>query len=161
MRLIICERGDKDRQRWRQPRLAQATHFLVKRLMPDAYQDIEIELGMRCSNNLIKGTHWGHVTFNGVTSKGVRKFDVKIQKNAPYSQVICTLAHELMHVWQFVTGRYVLQLEGSVWTATWKGESLGEKKKINYWTRPWEIEARAHQERLRDAFFAVERLADD
>lgn len=62
---------------------------------------------------------------------------VELLYNRSTGTMLHKLAHELVHVKQFITGE--LKYEGRN-TAIWGGDRFNLKK-IDYWDQPWEIEA--------------------
>ncbi len=80
----------------------------------------------------------------GGGSKKQRIFIVRVQRDGCFTSKLETLAHELVHVAQFASGR----LQQRYWKSDrqyhyrWEGEHLGTEKDNPYWNRPWEIEAR-------------------
>lgn len=76
--------------------------------------------------------------------KKQRNFVVRVQRDADFADKLETIAHELVHVAQFASGR----LQQRFWKSDrqfhyrWNGEHLGAAKDLPYWTRPWEVEAR-------------------
>lgn len=71
-------------------------------------------------------------------------FDRSIVNDPDETYYIETLAHELAHVSQYVTGRMVDKGKNLV---LWEGQEIDERI-TDYWLTPWEIEARQLQHDL-------------
>ena len=89
-----------------------------------------------------RGAVWT-MTHDGTRSH--RAFPITIDRSLPWEQIVKTLAHELRHVEQFRRGRLQLRLWASDHKvhARWEGVELGPLDSLPYYTRPWEVEARA------------------
>ncbi len=75
-------------------------------------------------------------------------YTIQLKKDMPFLTKIITLAHELVHVSQYVTGRLAMFVDASGTTVMWEGESLGDFTLIPYQARPWEKEAFAMERDL-------------
>ncbi|KKM97143.1 hypothetical protein LCGC14_1171120 [marine sediment metagenome] len=82
-------------------------------------------------------------------------YTIQLKKDMPFLSKIVTLAHELVHVSQYVTGRLTLA-DGCV---TWEGSYLGSIRLIPYLTRPWEVEAFGNETKLAKQYLAWEEQA--
>lgn len=67
---------------------------------------------------------------------------VFLNPNSSLEEMITSLAHEMIHVWQVERG----DLHGSLW----KGHDL---RSLPYEMRPWELEAFANQDQIAKCFF--------
>lgn len=92
-------------------------------------------------------------------SKATKKFTIVLDRERSLTEQVGDLAHEMTHVAQAATGRYQLRR----WKtdqkvhARWEGEELGLLEDLDYWTRPWEVEARAKETELAPAFWKTQR----
>lgn len=66
-----------------------------------------------------------------------REFEVEIRGDKGIDKTIQYLAHELVHVWQIMTGRFTTEQYN---------------KHDDYWSAPWEIEARNMEMRLYELY---------
>lgn len=81
-------------------------------------------------------------------------YDIVISSNMGRKESLRVLAHETVHVWQYITGKmrdlYGQSNRGKV---LWKNKML-ENSDSAYYNLPWEKEAFAMQEKLLDAYLA-------
>ena len=81
--------------------------------------------------------------------EGDREFTIRIDVSLPLEQMIETILHEMVHVWQYVSKRMVYK---------WVHEVRFDKEVYSwdmpYDERPWEIEAHAKEKTLKEIFDA-------
>ena len=77
-----------------------------------------------------------------------RDFIVSLDKNLSRSAIVETIAHELVHVYQFATDKFRYTANGNY---RWKGKMLDGD--TPYFNRPWEIEAFDLEETLLSHWF--------
>jgi hypothetical protein len=83
-----------------------------------------------------------------------RMFDLEINTKISERNYILTLAHEMVHVRQYVR-KDVVELFRPKYGKKWKGELI-DIDKIRYWDQPWEIEAHALERPLANSFWQKE-----
>lgn len=86
------------------------------------------------------------------TSGKPREFEIELNPNIGGPDILKTLAHELVHIKQFVYG------ETNESLSHWKGKKVPIE--IDYWFEPWEIEARGLEIALFTKFAMREKLWD-
>ena len=90
-------------------------------------------------------------------------YTIQVKKDMPFLEKIVTLAHELVHVSQFVTGRLGIldTAKGVDGFIVWEGSQLDALalRRMTYKDRPWEIEAFACERDLAKAYLAWEEEA--
>lgn len=92
-------------------------------------------------------------------SRPTKKFTIILDRKRSLTEQVGDLAHEMTHVAQAATGRYQLRR----WKtdqkvhARWEGQELGLLADLDYWTRPWEVEARQKEAELAPAFWKTQR----
>lgn len=130
-------------------RILEATHFFAKELMSVRMMNtIKIKIDVR-KTTLSKHT-WGQVIHKCMGSQRQKEFRITLDYNRFESDILRTLAHEMIHVQQIVSGR----LQYRYWKsdgqlhARWEGKELGVQSHIPYEEQPWEIEAYENQEKL-------------
>lgn len=71
-----------------------------------------------------------------------KEFTINVDVSQKDSMVLNTIAHELVHVKQWAKGEmYELQSQRNCYK--YKGSKV-DRKKLDYWDLPWEIEAHGH-----------------
>lgn len=85
-----------------------------------------------------------------VSTTSMRAFPIRIQAGLPFEQMLKTLAHEIQHVEQIRRGRlqYRMWVSDRQLHVRWEGKEMGTFNSIPYYTRPWEVEARAAAEKF-------------
>jgi hypothetical protein len=90
---------------------------------------------------------------NGLCSRtGPKEISIAVDSSLPIPQLLTTLAHEMVHVKQYVRGQYrgITSRNGKM-----KRIWLGKQYKVSYMKRPWEIEAFRRETELVTALFAT------
>ena len=72
-----------------------------------------------------------------------REFNMTINKDLPNYDIVSTAAHEMVHVWQYATGRFKNYLDGNDYF-----DGRLYKRDLSYEKRPWEKEAYRMETRL-------------
>ena len=80
-----------------------------------------------------------------------REFEIELNYNVSGPDILRTLAHELVHIKQFVYGETNERL------TRWKGERV-DSDTIDYWVQPWEVEAHGYEAGLFTKFAIKEKL---
>lgn len=113
--MITCERDD----------LISACIFFLRELLPDCdLPDIDIDL---YEMHTLKG--WCAPEDDG--------YQICLDNTQPFEIVITTLAHECVHIKQYVMG----QLEEKDSQNYWLGAEVDIRAYDDYYNLPWEIEA--------------------
>ena len=122
--------------------ILEATQFFAKELMSVRMMNtIKIKIDVR-KTTLDKNT-WGCVESKCMGSVKQKEFRITLDYKRFDTDILKTLAHEMIHVQQIVSGR----LQYRYWKsdhqlhARWEGKELGVVSHIDYRERPWEIEA--------------------
>lgn len=68
-----------------------------------------------------------------------REFKITVNSKVGYRNMLLTLAHEMVHVKQYATGELRDALRGPT-LHRWMNKPY-DKKNVDYWDHPWEIEA--------------------
>lgn len=132
IRLRNCDPGQREEIR-------AALDFYIRRLLGDRMsRNIEIDVtfveGLRRRER-----RKGDVIYRGnLSQKRYRKFHIRIDRNMGLRAKLLIMAHESAHIKQFVRNELRDYRADRV---TWHGQCIREDA-INYWERPWEIEAR-------------------
>jgi len=116
------------------------TVFSGYNLMTDATAD-KLEIDIELINNLYKTDgNLADVVYEDSNHRP-KEFTIRVDKSYSLRRMLESIAHEMVHVAQFATGRWV-ELEN---TKTTRFEGKEYKKLPNYWDRPWEIEAHGRE----------------
>ena len=67
-----------------------------------------------------------------------KEFEIEVDKTQPLRKVLETVAHEMVHVKQYV------RRELNPMTQAWMGKTVNPEK-VSYWDLPWEIEAHGRE----------------
>ena len=101
-------------------------------------------------NNKIK--EYGYAEIKGYnTAKQAREFIIEIHPGIGVRNIFETLAHEMVHIKQYVNG----ELNDSL--TNWRGKKVNSDN-IEYWSQPWEIEALGKEAGLLTKFAIQEVL---
>lgn len=79
---------------------------------------------------------------SGLTCIGPNKFRMDLQDNLDYEGLTVVIAHEMVHLKQYVTGDLI---DSDDDTTIWKGQEYQHPEFLSdeYFLAPWEMEARA------------------
>ncbi len=157
----VRQRGRKEETEWRKARLIQAVSFYARTLRIPHPRELDIKLLMSARKNLVNTDERGNVSpmLESLIDGRPHQFEMEIQRDMPWTWTLQTFAHEMVHIWQYTTGRLRIKWsrEQGTWLRSWCGGEWVNKKDIPYEKRPWEIEARAMEGKLTEAFFKVEK----
>tara|TARA_B100000073_G_scaffold327316_1_gene312896 strand:+ start:2086 stop:2544 length:459 start_codon:yes stop_codon:yes gene_type:complete len=131
MTIINVKGGKKYQQKYAKSMIA----FCVSKLMPRK-KDLEINLHLKDLKELALGYAWPEDI-----SSYPKEFNIEIDSKQKLRDLLVTLAHEMVHVKQFSKGE--LYESTKVSKHRWQGKWL--KKDLEYWDRPWEIEAHGRE----------------
>jgi Zn-dependent peptidase ImmA (M78 family) len=95
--------------------------------------------------------NYGEVEITDYNTKGPRDFTLFIDKNLPEEEKIRTIAHELVHVKQYVYNELNEQM------TMWRGKKVSEDDYLNYNDRPWEREAYKMEKKLYGDYIKTNR----
>jgi hypothetical protein len=89
----------------------------------------------------------GTAYWEPVEDPRMKEYRIVVQRDADLRLLAETIAHEVRHVVQFARGQLRYGTKGGVYGAFWRA-GAGEatfypKATTDYWTSPWEVEARA------------------
>lgn len=77
-----------------------------------------------------------------------RKFEVEVEQTLGLKELMTTVAHELVHVKQYVLGDLDAEcFAPSAGEVLWRGGEL-DTTNMDYWDYPWEIEAHGREKGL-------------
>jgi len=140
MEIKIYQRGGNKNDH---PQLIRAAYFFIDNLLDAEIAD-NLKLKIYIQN--IDQFHAGYMS-KVTTYKNKRvynTFEITINRDMKFINRVGTLAHELVHVAQMVTGRYIAKRWNKLGDPTiveWEGFTLLNVDKEPYEKHPWEIEA--------------------
>jgi hypothetical protein len=103
------------------------------RLMNFVYIDLKLRSGLDC---------YGEVCWEDDNLRP-REFNMTINKDLPNYDIVSTAAHEMVHVWQYASGKFKNYLDGNDYF-----DGRLYKRPMSYEKRPWEKEAYRMETRL-------------
>ena len=133
-------------------KLISATKFISKELMSfKKLSRLKLKINVRRTT---LGTKTLGQVENDEKLYAPKEFKIELNSNQSTSEMISTLAHELVHVEQDVSKRLVYKFwsDDNKVHVYWKGKELGEASQIPYRERPWEVEAFSKEGILADMF---------
>ena len=108
-------------------------------------------VGLACRDDTIAGGTF--VQPGVVDSADAHFFTIVVNGDLGIGEAIITLAHECIHVAQYLSGDLRVKLEGDSMVTRWKGSRVDETL-LAYEDLPWEIEAYGLQDELVDSLLA-------
>lgn len=103
------------------------------RLKNFVYIDLKLRSGIDC---------FGEVCWEDDNLRP-REFNMTINKDLSNYDIVSTAAHEMVHVWQYATGKFKNYLDGNDYF-----DGRLYKRNLSYDKRPWEKEAYKMETRL-------------
>ena len=79
--------------------------------------------------------------------EGDREFTIRIDVSLPLDDLISTMLHEMIHVWQYVTRRMV-----SEWVHEVRFNKKVYSSDMPYDERPWEVQAHQKEKELKEKY---------
>lgn len=127
--------------KYKKKAITAAAWFAFNTLMPRTQKPIFINI--RTIRNLAekKGI------YGDVMDEGDREFTIRIDVSLPLDDLISTMLHEMIHVWQYVTRRMV-----SGWVHEVKFNKKVYSSDMPYDERPWEVEAHQKEKELKEKY---------
>lgn len=123
--------------------LFYAQSLLTKKVLENIY------LKIKFSNN-ISAYGYAEIKEYNVSGKP-REFEIEVHSGIGAAEILKTLAHEMVHIKQYVYGETNDQL------SRWKGTKV-DSDNLEYWVQPWEIEAHGMEVGLFSRFAIKEKL---
>lgn len=135
--MIITIKGGKDYQR---KRVESIIEFCHRKLMPQM-NNLEINVKMRKFDD--KEDAYGYcMAVDGPRPDRPREFEIELHTGMTLRKLLETVCHEMVHVKQYARGElYESERQDK---HRWQGKWV-DWDKIDYWDRPWEIEANGRE----------------
>lgn len=132
--------------KYRQKAIEQAVEFAFLQLMPRMRNPIYINI------RAIRKLAEKQGVYGDCMDEGDREFTIRIDVSLPLDEMISTILHEMVHVWQYLTKRMV-----SKWVHEVSFNKVVYSSEMPYDERPWEIEAHAKEKQLKELWDGQER----
>ena len=143
MKLSIV--GCPDKKRFR-PYVKRAALFYAEQLLkPKTLENFDLKIRF---NSKIDAYGYASVTEFSPRNKP-RQFEVELHPGIGAYDILRTLAHEMVHVKQYIAGDVNIAL------TRWRGTRVDD---VDYWDQPWEIEAHGIEVGLFTKFVKHEKL---
>jgi hypothetical protein len=143
MKLSIV--GCPDKKRFR-PFVKRAALFYAEQLLtPRTLENFTLRIKF---NSKLDAYGYASATEFSPSNKP-RQFEIELHPGIGASDILKTLAHEMVHVKQYIKGDVNMKL------TRWKGMRVDD---VDYWTQPWEIEAHGYESGLFTKFAVKEKL---
>jgi hypothetical protein len=114
--------------------------FAAYKLMSDKLAD-SIEVDIEITPKLFKEDgNIGDVIWEDKNHRP-KQYCMRVDNSVKLRRVLETVAHEMTHISQFASGRWIEMYKSK--QTKWEGKLL--KKVPDYWDRPWEIEAHGRE----------------
>lgn len=136
MNLITVEGSNKKRRLLAE----EVVSFCIQKLIP-RIRTLDVEVSL---TNIDDADGYCH-------SMNKREFELEIEKKLKENDFISTVAHEMVHVWQYATG----QLSQKGCKEFWRGR---EYTKTSYSKQPWERQAMRMEKQLLKEFKKTRKL---
>jgi hypothetical protein len=145
MKLSIV--GCPDKKRFR-PYVKRAAHFYARELMTEKMLE-NIFVRIKFTEDI---PAFGYASVEEYNNSGKpREFEIELHSGIGGYDILKTLAHEMVHVKQYVYG------ETNESLTRWKGQRV-DSDTIDYWVQPWEVEAHGYEAGLFTKFAIKEKL---
>lgn len=142
-RIVNCP--DKDFKYF----VEKAAHFYAKELITNTRIRNNCHTEIRFCSKIDEYGFASIEEYN--TANKPRKFLIEINPNIGSRRILETLAHEMVHVKQYIEGETNDEL------TKWRGKRINPDK-IDYWVQPWEIDAYGREIGLLTKFAISEHL---
>tara|TARA_Y100000590_G_C15316916_1_gene862400 strand:+ start:120 stop:533 length:414 start_codon:yes stop_codon:yes gene_type:complete len=136
MNLITVEGSNKNRRLLAE----EVVSFCIQKLIP-RIRTLDVEVSL---TNIDDADGYCH-------SMNKREFELEIEKKLKENDFISTVAHEMVHVWQYATG----QLSQKGCKEFWRGRDY---TKTSYSKQPWERQAMRMEKQLLKEFKKTRKL---
>jgi hypothetical protein len=131
------------------PYVERAVSFFAKELIPNTKIRNNCQTIVRFNSQL---KDFGSAEIQGRnTRKQPRKFLIEIHPGINTRNIISTIAHEMVHIKQYIHGETNDQL------SVWRGKKINSEQ-VEYWVHPWELDAYGREIGLFMKFAVKEKL---
>ena len=147
MKIKIVNCPDRDFR----PYVIEAITYFAEHLIPDGRVRNRCTTKVRFNSSL---KDCGYAMVESCNSRNQpRKFLIEVNPNQGARGILETIAHEMVHIKQYITGETNDQL------SVWRGRKV-DSDAIDYWDHPWEIDAFGREVGLSHRFVVQNQLWD-
>jgi hypothetical protein len=132
--------------KYRRKAITEAVMFASKELMPRIRKPVYINI------RTIRKLADKQGVYGDCMDEDDREFTIRIDVSLPLEQMIETILHEMVHVWQYVSRRMVQN-----WVHEVKFDKVVYSSDMPYDERPWEIEAHRLEKQLKELWDGCKR----
>jgi len=125
--------------KYRKKAIDQSVAFAFQQLMPQMRKPIYINI------RPIRKLAEKQGVYGDCMDEGDREFTIRIDVSLPLDEMISTILHEMVHVWQYLTKRMIQN-----WSHEVRFNKVVFDPKMPYDERPWEIEAHSKEKQLKE-----------
>ena len=123
--------------------IEEAIYFAFVELMPRVKKPVYINI------KPIRFLADRESVYGDIMDEGQREFTIRVDSSLPVEELLSTVMHEMVHLWQYLSRRMVYQ---------W-GHEVKFNKSVYCWNmpyndRPWEMEAHAKEKQLMEKWNA-------
>jgi len=127
--------------KYRKNAIEAAVMFAAHTLMPRIKKPVYINI------RTIRKLAEKQGVYGDCMDEGDREFTIRIDVSLPLDEMISTILHEMVHVWQYVSKRMIQN-----WVHEIRFAKQVYSSDLPYDDRPWEIEAHAKEKELKELF---------
>ena len=127
--------------KYKKKEITAAAWFAFNTLMPRVRKPIFINI------RTIRKLAEKQGVYGDVIDEGDREFTVRIDVSLPLEELISTMLHEMVHVWQYTTKRMIYK-----WVHEVRFNKDVYSWDMPYNDRPWEIEAHKMEKQLKEKY---------
>lgn len=140
--------------------VAPFVEFVLRKFIKNARLYKTIVVDVVFTDKIHREDRWGKAEVVDVNSAKPRHFRITLTATGlGFHGIMITLAHELVHIKQWVLGELFFYKRMD--RARWHGrQQVMTNCLIEYWERPWEIEARGWEKALVEQYVLVHKLYD-
>ena len=125
--------------KYRKKAIEDAVNFAFIQLMPRIRKPVYINI------RAIRKLAEKQGVYGDCMDEGDREFTIRIDVSLPLEEMISTILHEMVHVWQYVSKRMVQN-----WVHEVRFAKQVYSSDLPYDDRPWEIEAHRIEKELKE-----------
>jgi hypothetical protein len=125
--------------KYRKKAIVDAVNFASTQLMPRIRKPVYINI------RAIRKLAEKQGVYGDCMDEGDREFTIRIDVSLPLQEMISTILHEMVHVWQYVSKRMVQN-----WVHEVRFAKQVYSSDLPYDDRPWEIEAHRIEKELKE-----------